>query len=284
MVTGYRAALADDMEIVVKIDGDGQMDPALLPAFVRLIESGEVDYCKGNRFYRAATLAGMPWPRLVGNAFLSFLTKLSSGYWGIFDPNNGYTAIHASALKLLPLEAIDKGYFFEADILCRLNIVRAVVRDIPMTAVYRDELSSLKIRKVLWTFLRRHGVNFCKRIAYNYYVRDFNIASIEAPIGLVALIFGVTFGSIHWVGSYVGEEYASAGTVMLAALPVIVGMQLLLSAFNYDIQNVPRTPLQTLFREENSGASSPARDAVTGDSEMGDAQRADNPEPQRDVN
>lgn len=284
MVTGYRAALADDMEIVVKIDGDGQMDPALLPAFVRLIESGEADYCKGNRFYRAATLAGMPWPRLVGNAFLSFLTKLSSGYWGIFDPNNGYTAIHASALKLLPLEAIDKGYFFEADILCRLNIVRAVVRDIPMTAVYRDELSSLKIRKVLWTFLRRHCSNFCKRIAYNYYVRDFNIASIEAPIGLVALIFGVTFGSIHWVGSYVGEEYASAGTVMLAALPVIVGMQMLLSAFNYDIQNVPRTPLQTLFLEENSGASSLASDAVTGDSEMGDAQRADNPEPQRDVN
>lgn len=251
MVTGYRAALEEEMDIVVKLDGDGQMDPALIPRFVTFLEAGEADYCKGNRFYRVATLTGMPWSRLIGNAVLSFLSKLSSGYWQIFDPTNGYTAIHAAALRLLPLESIDKGYFFESDMLFRLSTIRAVVRDIPMAAVYGGETSSLRIRKVVAPFIVKHVRNFLKRIGYNYYLRDFSLASLEWPIGAGLLLFGVVFGLVQWIGAAARDEFASAGTVMLAGLPVIVGLQMLLSAFNYDIQNTPRIPLQRLLRDEN---------------------------------
>lgn len=249
-ITGYRAALADGMRIVVKIDGDGQMDPVLIPRFVRLLLAGEADYCKGNRFHRPASLSGMPPTRLFGNAVLSFLTKLSSGYWQIFDPNNGYTAIHASALRLLPLESIDHGYFFESDMLCRLNVARAVVRDIPMDAVYGDAPSSLRIHRVVALFALKHLRNFARRVLYSYYLRDFNLASIEAPLGLAALLFGMIFGGVHWWNAFRGAPYASAGTVMVAALPVIVGVQMLLSAVNYDVQNAPSTPLQKLFADE----------------------------------
>lgn len=251
MITGYLAALAEDMEIVAKIDGDGQMDPKILQRFLAVLEAGEADYCKGNRFYRAATLKDMPRERLIGNAILSFLSKLSTGYWQIFDPTNGYTAIHAAALKLLPLETIDRGYFFESDMLFRLNTIRAVVRDIPMMAVYNGERSNLNVRRTVGPFLLKHMRNFSKRVIYNYYVRDFNLASIEMPIGVVLLLFGTVFGTTQWIESASRNVAASAGTVMLAALPIIVGFQLVLSAFNIDIQNAPRTPLQRLLRDEN---------------------------------
>lgn len=255
-LSGYRAALADDMQIVVKLDGDGQMNPALIPRFVRLLLAGEADYCKGNRFHRPASVGAMPPIRLFGNAVLSLLTKLSSGYWQIFDPNNGYTAIHSAALRRLPLDDIDPGYFFESDMLCRLNIARAVVRDIPMEAVYGDEPSSLRIHRVITHFAMKHLRNFAKRILYSYYLRDFNLASIEAPLGLAALLFGVAFGGLHWLRAFHGAPYASAGTVMVAALPIIVGVQMLLSAINYDVQNVPTTPLQKLFGDLSDSDSS----------------------------
>lgn len=251
MITGYRAALDEGMDIVVKIDGDGQMDPAIIPRFLAVLVAGDADYCKGNRFYRFATLQGMPKIRLVGNAILSFLSKLSSGYWQIFDPTNGYTAIHAAALKLLPLEAIDRRYFFESDMLFRLNTIRAVVRDVPMSAIYKDEESNLRVRRVVLPFLAKHMRNFCKRLIYNYYLRDFNLASLEFLIGLPLFAFGVFFGLYKWVDVVIEGETATAGTVMLAALPIIVGIQMLLSAINFDVQNVPRTPLQRLLRDEN---------------------------------
>ena len=262
-ITGYRAALADDMQLVVKIDGDGQMDPALIPRFVRLLTAGEADYCKGNRFHRLGSVGGMPPARLFGNAVLSFLTKLSSGYWQIFDPNNGYTAIHSAALRLLPLDDIDQGYFFESDMLCRLNIARAVVRDIPMDAVYGNETSSLRIHRVITHFAVKHLRNFTRRILYSYYLRDFNLASIEAPLGLAALLFGLMFGGVHWLQAFRGAPYASAGTVMVAALPIIVGVQMLLSAINYDVLNVPTTPLQKLFTDHPNAISDAAGLSMT---------------------
>lgn len=260
VVTGYRAALADDMQVVVKVDGDGQMDPRLLPRFVRPLLAEEADYAKGNRFHQPASLAGMPPVRLLGNAVLSFLTKLSSGYWQVFDPNNGYTAIHATALRLLPLDALDERYFFESDMLFRLNVARAVVRDIPMDAVYGDEASSLRVHEVLPRFAAKHLRNFAKRVVYSYYLRDFNLASIEAPLGLAALAFGVLFGGAHWLAAFNGAPYASAGTVMVAALPVIVGTQMLLSALNYDVQNVPSVPLARLLSDDSSIAAARALD------------------------
>ena len=153
VVSGYRAALEDGMDIVVKVDGDGQMDPALIAHFTRPIERGRADYTKGNRFYRPESLKGMPPIRLFGNAALSFINKLSTGYWSIMDPTHGCTAIHTSVLREMPLHKLEKRYFFETDMLYHLHTMRAVVHDVPMDAVYADEESSLKVSKVLPEFM-----------------------------------------------------------------------------------------------------------------------------------
>jgi len=211
MVTGYRQALADNMEVVVKIDGDGQMDPALIARFVGPIVAGEADYTKGNRFFSPASLAGMPPVRVIGNAALSFFSKFSTGYWNVFDPNNGYTAVHAGVLKALPLERIADGYFFEADMLFRLSTVRAVVQDIPMRAVYRDERSDLRVLREILPFTWRHTVNFFKRIVYSYFLRDFHLASIEWLLGPALLLFGVLYGATEWAESVRSGVVATAG-------------------------------------------------------------------------
>ena len=244
-VTGYRAALADGADIIVKIDGDGQMDPAFVPDLVRAIRNGDADYCKGNRFFSPDYLDTMPKVRLIGNAILSFLAKLSSGYWNIFDPTNGFTAIHARVARLLPLERLATGYFFESDILFRLNTVRAVVLDMPMRSHYPSTASNLRIRSIIAPFLGGHLRNLSKRIFYNYYLRDFNLASVELLAGIALIAFGTYFGGTRWVESAQTGIPATAGTVMLAALPVLAGIQLLMGFLNFDVQNVPRVAIHS---------------------------------------
>lgn len=247
MMTGYQAALRDGMDVMVKIDGDGQMDPRLLRTFVAPILAGQADYTKGNRFFDLEQVQSMPMLRLLGNAGLSFMTKLSSGYWDVFDPTNGYTAIHRSVAMHLPFHKISKRYFFETDMLFRLNALRAVVIDIPMQAKYGDEVSNLKISKILGEFLVKHMVNLSKRIFYNYYLRDMSLASIELPVGLCLILEGSIFGGRAWLGSITSGVPTTAGTVMLAALPIILGIQLVLAFLGYDIARVPRRPFQSFF-------------------------------------
>lgn len=243
VMTGYRAALLDEADILVKVDGDGQMDPKLIPYFVAPILSGEADYTKGNRFYDLEKIQAMPTIRLIGNAVLSLMTKVSSGYWNLFDPTNGYTAIHASVAKYLPFQKISQRYFFETDILFRLNTLRAVVVDVPMDAQYGEEVSSLKIPNIMGEFLFKHIRNFVKRIFYNYYLRDLSLASIELPVGVIMLLFGVVFGAYHWRASFDLGIPTAAGTVMLAAMPILMGMQLVLAFLGYDISSVPKRVL-----------------------------------------
>ena len=241
---GYRAALADGMTIMVKVDGDGQMDPALIADFISPIVAGEADYTKGNRFFDLEQIRQMPKMRLFGNAVLSFMTKLSSGYWDLFDPTNGYTAIHREAARHLPLDKISSRYFFETDMLFRLNTLRATVVDVPMDAKYGDEVSHLKISKIVGEFLAKHLRNFCKRIFYNYYLRDMSLASLELPLGAVLVLFGGLFGTYQWWHSSQVGGSTPVGTVMLAALPVLMGTQLVLAFLAHDIASVPRRPLQ----------------------------------------
>ena len=229
VITGYRAALAAGAEIMVKVDGDGQMDPALIPSFVAPIANGIADYTKGNRFSTVYAVRRMPAVRILGNSVLSFLTKLSSGYWTIFDPTNGYTAAHVAALWQIELRNLSNRYFFESDMLINLGSVRAVVMDIPMEAVYGDEKSGLKITSAIGEFLQKHIKEFCKRIIYNYFMRDFSLASLNFVLGLLLFWSGVLFGVVEWWRSVTTGVPASAGTVLLAALPVILGFQLLLS-------------------------------------------------------
>lgn len=243
VMTGYKAAIADGMSIIVKIDGDGQMDPSLISDFITPIMAGEADYTKGNRFFDLEEIHTMPKVRLFGNAALSFMTKLSSGYWDLFDPTNGYTAIHRDVARHLPFKKISRRYFFETDMLFRLNILRAVVVDIPMDASYGDEVSNLKISKIIGEFFFKHIQNFGKRIFYSYYLRDMSLGSIELPLGVIMLIFGVIFGSYHWITSWQMGSPTPAGTVMLSAMPIIIGLQFILAFLAYDISSVPRRPL-----------------------------------------
>ena len=243
VMTGYRQAVIDGCDVVVKIDGDGQMAPELLPQFVAPILEGYADYTKGNRFFDLTQIRQMPGVRLFGNAVLSFMSKFSSGYWDIFDPTNGYTAIHTRVVEHLPLDKISSRYFFESDMLFRLNTLRCVVVDIPMDAFYGDEKSGLKIKSILLDFLWKHVRNYFKRIFYNYFLRDLSAASMQLVLGLVMLVFGVAFGLDAWRTSSAQGMETPAGTVMVAALPVFVGLQLLLSFLTQDIQSTPRVPI-----------------------------------------
>jgi len=240
VMTGYQAAIEDGMGIMVKIDSDGQMDPALIPEFVAPILNGEADYTKGNRFFDLEDVRSMPKTRLFGNAVLSLMCKLSSGYWNLFDPTNGYTAIHADVARHLPFHKISKRYFFETDILFRLNTLRAVAVDVPMEAKYGDEVSNLKISKIIGEFLAKHARNLSKRIFYNYYLRDMSLASLELPLGVGLSGFGFAYGVYHWVKSAQTGIATPAGTVMLAAMPALMGLQLILAFISFDIASVPR--------------------------------------------
>jgi len=243
-LAGFARAAEDGADVIVKIDGDGQMDPGLLPRFVAPILAGRADFTKGNRFYNPEDVIAMPPVRLLGNAALSFMSKLSTGYWHVFDPTNGYLAIDARVFALLPRHKIARRYFFETDLLFRLNTIRAVVQDIPMAAVYGDEVSNLHIRREVGRFFAGHCRNFLKRLVYNYFVRDFGLASVQMVGGLLAIAGGGLFGALKWYENAAAGVHTPAGTVMIATLPIILGFQLLLSFLGYDIAAAPSDPLQ----------------------------------------
>jgi glycosyltransferase involved in cell wall biosynthesis len=242
MITGYKAALETDANIIVKLDGDGQMDPALIGELIAPIVNGRADYTKGDRLDSLTGLSQMPSIRLFGNAGLSLLTKISTGYWNITDPTNGYTAIHSDVLKMLPLDMLSKRFFFESDMLFRLSLYKAVVWDVPMQARYGTEKSNLSIIKTLWEFPWKHFKNFHKRLFYNYYLRDVSAASIELPLGIVLWWFGFIFGIASYSQSMETGVAATTGTVMISVVPLILGFQLLLAFVSHDVSSVPTRP------------------------------------------
>ena len=242
MVTGYQAALETDATIIVKLDGDGQMEPALIGELIAPIVNGRADYTKGDRLDSLTGLSQMPSLRLIGNAGLSLLTKISTGYWNITDPTNGYTAIHRDVLKVLPLGMLSKRFFFESDMLFRLSLYKAVVWDVPMQARYGTEKSNLSIIKTLGEFPWKHFKNFHKRLFYNYYLRDVSAASIELPLGMVLWWFGLIFGIASYNQSMETGVAATTGTVMISVVPLILGFQLLLAFVSHDVSAVPTRP------------------------------------------
>jgi len=232
--SGYKRALELDAEIIVKIDGDGQMDTSKIENVVSPIRNGLAGYAKGNRFCDIEAVRAMPKIRIIGNLGLSFLSKLSSGYWRIFDPNNGFTAISRTELMKIPLHKIDDRYFFESDMLFRLNLAGAIVKDVPMPSIYGDERSNLKIRRVLFEFPYKHSRNFTKRLIYCYYLRDFNLASIELPLGIFLGLFGSILGLNSWFHGVANERATQPGTLILISMSILAGLQLVLAFFSYD--------------------------------------------------
>ena len=240
VVSGYKKALELGMDVVVKIDGDGQMDTNYLQSLIQPILDGKADYTKGNRFFDFKALRAMPKIRLFGNSGLSFLVKASSGYWNMMDPTNGYTAINRYAMENLDLDKLAKKYFFESDMLINLNIENAVVKDVPIPAKYGNEESSLSITRTLFSFPPKLFKGMCKRLFLKYFIYDFNMLSVYMLLGLPMVLFGTFFGLFHWVSSAISHIETPIGTVMLSVLPIILGTQFLLQAIQIDMHNIPR--------------------------------------------
>lgn len=248
MKTAFAEALRQELDVVVKMDGDDQMDPAHLPELVQPLLDGRADVAKANRYSSMASLRGMPIVRVVGNGGLTFLVKLASGYWNVFDPANGYVAVRGEALARLEIDSLPERYFFESGFLIELGIQRAVVQDVAIPARYADEHSSLSPLRVLLEFPPRLVWGLARRVFWRYFVHDFTALSVYLLLGVPLLAWGVAFGAIQWILLHRTNQFASAGVVMLAAMPIILGAQLLLQAITLDVQNVPRTPISAPFQ------------------------------------
>lgn len=238
--TGYKYAIQAGAEIIFKLDGDGQMDPSLIPMFLDTLVADQSDYVTGNRFWSINHVKQMPKIRLFGNLLLSFFAKVSTGYWNLFDPNNGFTAIRRQSLLNLPLELIDDRYFFESDILFRLYLNNAKISQIAMYAKYEDEESNLKIYKILLEFSFKHIRNLMKRIIYTYFLRDFSIATLNLVFGSVLMSFGTVRGLFAWSHSLNSQIPTQTGTQVLVAMTILSGLQMLLSFANVDVERARR--------------------------------------------
>jgi hypothetical protein len=235
---GFKAAIHDGASILIKIDSDGQMDCRYIPKFIELLEQSNVDFVKGNRFYFLRGLRSMPWIRLLGNAALSFMTKLSTGYWSIMDPTNGFIGIKSKRLRLLDIDKIEPRYFFETDLLFHLSMSKTPIIELYMPPLYGDEKSNLSIVRSLFEFGLKHMERCIKRIVYQYFIREMNPGSLAL---IASLLFGLTggvFGLVQWHHSYSTGVPVSTGTVMFAALPIILGVQFLVYFLQYDAESL----------------------------------------------
>ncbi len=237
---GMAEAAREGAELLVKVDGDGQMDPRQIHLLLEPLVRDGYDYAKANRFLDSGALRQMPRARLLGNFALTFLTKLASGYWHIFDPQNGFLAIRTEAFQRLPSDHLARGFFFENDMLIHLNIESCRVKDVPLPAIYGQEESSLRIRQILVTFPLLLLRGFTIRIWEKYLLRDFSPIAIFWLLGIPPMLFGLLFGAWHWTLSFLSGKPASTGTIMLSVLPFLMGFELVLQAVILEIRETPR--------------------------------------------
>lgn len=238
---GHREALKLGCDVSVVMAGDAQMDPAYLPNLLAPIVDGLALFTKANRFYSHNSFRSMPAHRIFGNIVLSFMTKLASGYWHLFDPQNGYTAIHRRALERLDLDRVAKDYSFENDLLINLNILRIPACDVPIPAVYGEELSTMRMRKVIPSLVGQLTRGFWRRIFLKYVAFSFSPVALMLFAGLGLLAFGAAVG-IWALIETLGPPVASAGTVLMATLPILTGIHFLVGALILDIQESPDRP------------------------------------------
>ena len=242
MKTGFKKALDLGADIVVKLDSDGQMDPALIPSLVAPLVAGRADFAKGNRFADLSVISAMPPLRRAGNLVLSFLVKAASGYWSLFDPCNGYLALTSDLLRNIRRDRLADRYFFEISLLCESYRASGVVVDIDMHPRYGDEISSLSPIRSLFEFSGRLLGRMVRRIGFAYFLRDFTVVSVFISAGVPMMAFGVVWSSYHWYRSLVTNVVASTGTVMIGTLAIILAFQLLLQAVVLDVQSEPGRP------------------------------------------
>lgn len=250
MITGYQEALKTDAIVIVKMDGDGQMNPRYLGRLIAPLLNETADFSKGNRFYDLLALPSMPRLRKFGNFGLTFLAKIANGYWHISDPTNGFIAIRREALSLLNIRLFDNSYFFEINALVQLNIIHAVVVDVPIPAQYGDENSNLNPLKILLAFPPKLLASLFRRIWWKYFVYDVNMVTIFLVMGTLLFLGGAGFGMMKWAYSIHTGINQPTGTIALAMLPIILGFQMILQAVLLDIVDKPDTALCRHLKEE----------------------------------
>ena len=258
-LSGLRCAIQDGCEIIVKMDGDGQMDPLYLRDLCDPIAAGMCDFAKGSRFVHLASLRSMPFVRRAGNIGLNFLTKFASGQWHISDPTDGYLAVHREAAKVFNADRISRRFFFEISLLIRLNIIRAVALDIAIPAHYNNDRSSLNVTRCFLGFPPRLIWGFLNRLFWRYYFYDVNATTLCLSVGLVSTGFGVGFGLFRWFTGVHSGQLQSADTVALSLLPTIVGVQLVLQALVLDVIDRPYLPISRLLGSQIEWLDQPAR-------------------------
>ena len=239
-ITGVRAAMDDNADIVAKCDGDAQMDPRNITLLVSPIIENIADHVKGTRFRHFEALSSMPKWRFMGNVVLTFLTKLASGYWNVMDPVNGFLATSTKMLKRLPLSKLSPRYCFETDLLIRLNTLEARVAEVAFPARYGNELSSLRVTEALLRFPPCLLIGFFRRVFWRYLFHDVSPVAIFGLAGTFLVLFGTVFGCYYWIKNASASIPTATGTVMIAALSIILGFQLLIQSIVLDIQNTPK--------------------------------------------
>ncbi len=237
IVTGYKRALEEGMDVTCVMAADNQMDPGDLAVLVSPVARGELDYAKANRLFTGQAWALIPKTRYIGNAMLSMLTKIASGYWHVADSQSGYTAIARDMLGQLDLDRVYPGYGFPNDFLVHLNVWNARVRDFPSRPVYGvGERSGIRyhhvVPRISWLLLK----GFFWRLREKYVIRDFHPLIFFYAFGLLATLAGLVLGAVE-IGYRAAGNSVSVGTVVLVALLLISGSQFMLFAMWFDMES-----------------------------------------------
>jgi len=237
IATGYKRALAEEIDVVVVMAADNQMDPAELVTLVEPVARGDVDYAKANRLFTGEAWSVIPHTRYLGNAMLSLLTKIASGYWHVADSQAGYTALGLDALRRLDLDRIYRRYGFPNDILVHLNVINARVRDIPSRPIYGvGERSGIRLRKVVprisWLLVK----GFFWRMGEKYVIRDFHPLVFFYALGFLMLAIGLALGITETILRILGNQITTA-TIVLVALLLVSGSQFTLFAMWFDMES-----------------------------------------------
>jgi len=240
IITGHRRALELSADVSVVMAGDDQMDPDYLPALLDPIAEQGYGFSKANRFFSMKSFAGMPRHRVFGNMVLTFMTKISSGYWDLVDPQNGYTAITRKSLEAISLDRVAERYDFENDLLIWLNIAGVRAVDVPIPAVYGQEVSGMRLSTVAPRLLLTLTGGFWRRVWFKYVLWSFSPIALLLLVGIPLVILGLTVGIWAVVVSASAPGTVTTGTWLLAVAPSLLGTQLLLQALMLDIQATPK--------------------------------------------
>lgn len=236
---GFAHLIKEGCDVVIKIDADGQIDPRLSMDLIKPILRGTTDAAKGNRFSSLDHMLSMPIIRIIGNLGLSFLNKISTGYWELFDPTNGFIAFKASSLKRVRYDRTDDRYFFESDLLFQCSLAQITFSQLPMSSIYGDEISTLRPMKEINRFAGKHLINFFKRLVYQYFILDFNSGSLEIIGGLLGLFVTLLFSFKILIFGIFYNRYATPGESSLFAIISIITMQMLIAFLYYDATQQP---------------------------------------------